>query len=359
MKTSNTKDNQVFISYAHEDKDTVEKIHHGLKVNNVNTWWDETSLSEENIEREILREIDFSRFFLFCLSKNSFNKISRTDVGYVGHELNVALNATLTRADCEYEILLLHLENMQNDGSRISTGSEFYLSDGLDACVGEIYSHIKARLTTHQLSEVSLRCHNLLQQATLKHFCGDSQNALEILEDAFAIEPKNHAAWNMKGAVYNDLKRHEDAVICFEMALKMTPETYEPLNNLGVSYLRLKRYKKAVRVLEKAISTLETAHDSWVNIAYAYFALGEINQAFTVIERGLRTVPDDLGKSSLWNVKGCIMLYQNDRDALDNAEEAFENALELDSGNSEAQENLNTVYSRRMNNQTASRFNRY
>lgn len=84
----NTVDNQVFISYASQDKERALLIYDSLKSDGFNAWIDNKNLLPgQNWDFEIRRALDKSVCILILISKNSFNKR-----GYVQREIKFALD---------------------------------------------------------------------------------------------------------------------------------------------------------------------------------------------------------------------------------------------------------------------------
>ncbi len=67
---------KIFISYSSKDKARVRRINNILIEHGLETWFDETDISQgENWSRKIIEAINQSRFFLACISKNSLGAI--------------------------------------------------------------------------------------------------------------------------------------------------------------------------------------------------------------------------------------------------------------------------------------------
>ena len=54
---------RVFLSYAHEDLDTVRSIYTGLKERQLNVWFDKENLGPGRFKPTITKAIAQSRFF--------------------------------------------------------------------------------------------------------------------------------------------------------------------------------------------------------------------------------------------------------------------------------------------------------
>ena len=61
---------QVFISYAREDVETVRKLYASLDARGFHLWFDEEELKIGLLKKRILKAIAQSRYFIICISGN-------------------------------------------------------------------------------------------------------------------------------------------------------------------------------------------------------------------------------------------------------------------------------------------------
>ncbi|HMM73056.1 MAG TPA: tetratricopeptide repeat protein, partial [Rhodocyclaceae bacterium] len=108
-----------------------------------------------------------------------------------------------------------------------------------------------------------------LQEATRLARQGQHAQALERVEQILAARPKDPSARFLKGLILSEQGRSADAIATFEKLSEDYPELPEPYNNLAVLYAQQRQYEKARASLEMAIR----AHPSY---ATAYENLGDI-----------------------------------------------------------------------------------
>ena len=60
---------RVFLSYAHEDLDTVQTLYDDLKKREVNVWLDKVDLGKGTWKKQIRKAIAQSSDFILCLSQ--------------------------------------------------------------------------------------------------------------------------------------------------------------------------------------------------------------------------------------------------------------------------------------------------
>jgi Flp pilus assembly protein TadD len=124
---------------------------------------------------------------------------------------------------------------------------------------------------------------------------GQQAAALERINTYLAANPKDAQAMFMKGIILAESNKRDDAIKAFTDLTEKYPNLPEPYNNLAVLYADAGQYDKAKNALETAIKT----HPSY---ATAHENLGDIYARM--------------------------------------ASEAYDKALQLDSGNSRAQSKL-------------------
>jgi hypothetical protein len=97
---------QIFLTYAHSDKDIVRQLYHRLIRDGINAWLDEKELMPgQNWKHEIRQAILRSEIVIVCLSKQ-FNKQG----GFRHEELEIALEKAKSLPDDEIFLIPVRLE---------------------------------------------------------------------------------------------------------------------------------------------------------------------------------------------------------------------------------------------------------
>jgi ketosteroid isomerase-like protein len=89
--------------------------------------------------------------------------------------------------------------------------------------------------------------------------------ALDEANGYISAKPKDPQGRFLKGVILTELKRTNDAITVFQKLTEEFPELPEPYNNLAVLYAQQKQYDKARTALEMAIRThpsYSTAHEN-------------------------------------------------------------------------------------------------
>ena len=82
---------------------------------------------------------------------------------------------------------------------------------------------------------------------------GEPARAIELIEQAIALNPREPAFFNNLGVLYRASGRTEDALRCYEAAVQLAPGNWESLCNLGETYRVLQRFDDAIRILQDAL----------------------------------------------------------------------------------------------------------
>src|ERR671923_1813793 len=98
---------------------------------------------------------------------------------------------------------------------------------------------------------------------------GQREQALERVNRALAANPKDPQARFLKGLIFTEQGKQQDAIDIFAKLTQDYPSLPEPYNNLAVIYASQGHYEKARGALEQSIRT----HPSY---ATAYENLGDV-----------------------------------------------------------------------------------
>ena len=97
---------------------------------------------------------------------------------------------------------------------------------------------------------------------------GDLAGALESFRTALGLSPDNTRVLDNLGITYQQLGRHEDAIVEYRRSIEIRP-TASALSNLGTCLFVLGRYGEAVQAYERAASMNPGNATLWVNLGDA------------------------------------------------------------------------------------------
>jgi hypothetical protein len=102
---------RVFLSYAHEDLDTVRHIYSGLKERQLKVWFDKEDLGPGRWKPAITKAIAQSRYFVILISQAALKKTGDEEPGFQDDELNTAYIIAQEQPDKEFAIVPARLED--------------------------------------------------------------------------------------------------------------------------------------------------------------------------------------------------------------------------------------------------------
>ncbi len=124
---------------------------------------------------------------------------------------------------------------------------------------------------------------------------GQSTQALKLIDDALAKNPKDPAMRFRRGVTLSMLDRKAEALQVFQKLVEDHPEMPSPYNNLAVLYGSQGDYDKARAALEKAIRTNPAYATAYQNLGDVYAQLA--SQAYSKalqLDKSDTTVPPKL-----------------------------------------------------------------
>ncbi len=117
--------------------------------------------------------------------------------------------------------------------------------------------------------------------------------ALEMLNEAIALEPKFAPAHFNRGMVYYSMKKLEPMYRDFRKAEALAPYLPEIYLKMGAPFIHLQDFDNAIRVLEKAIRQNPNIRDSWIWLARAHYDMSNDKAAYDVLTQAAEKLPQD------------------------------------------------------------------
>ncbi len=108
---------------------------------------------------------------------------------------------------------------------------------------------------------------------------GRYEEALECIDIALRMNPRNEVAWVNKGNALVRMGRLVDALKCYNSAIKVNPGYEVGWNNKGNALARLGKYPDALRCYERALQIDAAYKGAWVNKGYVLTKLGDFEAA--------------------------------------------------------------------------------
>ena len=149
------------------------------------------------------------------------------------------------------------------------------------------------------------------------------ERAVELLNEALALNPMMPGAFNNLGLALSSLGRHEEALASFDRAVEAEPDNDHVWGSRADVLSRMRRYEDALESCEKALN-LNGDDDRVLSIrGYVYNVLGRYNEALHDFDKALRLRPD---APNTWDRRGDTLMYLGEPAR---ALESYENTLKF------------------------------
>lgn len=120
---------------------------------------------------------------------------------------------------------------------------------------------------------------------------GKMEEAIQEYSKAINKDPRNAAAYNNRGIVYDDLEQYEKAIEDYNKAIELDSNDALAYNNRGVAYDNLGQYEKAIEDYDKAIKLDPDYAAAYNNRGVIYNALGQYEKAIECYTQAIKLDP--------------------------------------------------------------------
>ena len=196
------------------------------------------------------------------------------------------------------------------------------LSKQLREKIGESLRTTRAEAPLEQVTTANLEALQKFSQSRLvRGVEGDDERAIELLEEALALDSTFAMAWRYLGIIYSnraegrakmvealtrayenqdrltEIERYlaqaayydnvvsdpRRAIRAYENALELDPEEFTSLNNIGILYMDQRDYERAIEAYHAAMAVDSTLLPPWYNLVVAQTNQGESEAARSTI----------------------------------------------------------------------------
>jgi len=171
---------------------------------------------------------------------------------------------------------------------------------------------------------------------------GENSRALQELQKAQEMDPKNADIENFLGLAYYGMQEYDRAIASYNRALELNPKRSDVHNNLGLVHLAQRNYEQALSEFNACLQdlTYQKKQLPLSNIGLTYMEMGEYDKALAALTRATEVAPN-YAKS--YQLIGRIHQMQNNcREAVD----YFNNAAKLDPGDPDTFMSLGDCYAK-------------
>ena len=352
---------QVFLSYAHNDLETVRRLYDALVEREVNVWFDKEDLGPGRWKKKIEKAIPQSRYFIFCVSSASLAKIKHGS-GYVDDELQHAYGIANAQDERSFTIIPVRLEDVGHGDHRLSVFQQYDLFEDWEDVVDRlaVYMGGKALGTVvgrEELSEDEWLIESLMGKAMMAYYADEQDKSQQILETVISLKPDYEYALILRGlglvkrSLFHEaveildrllkvntdhihaqyykafslmaLEHYDDALISLDKFLKLSPSDADAWFNRGLILLQLENYEDALQAFRKVVELMPFEADSWIHHGTSLALLFRFEEAIESFEKAI--ILDSENKNA-WASLG--LAYQS-MGKYENALEAYSEALRL------------------------------
>ena len=287
---------QVFLSYAHEDLETVRRIHEDLILRDVNVWFDKIKLGPGKWKPQILRAIRQSRYFLICLSQAALNKMG-DQPGFQDSELNDAYNIAVDQDEALFTIIPLRLENCDRGDNRLSQYQQFDLFSDWDKIIDRLAVHMGGRSLKYAMSDDRTEKEKQVEafegRALAFHYAGENERAgtaanplIQILQDENEDSKTRYTAIAAIGRI------RPEAEIVIESLIRAIKDKDQQIHRIAGQTLLGLEIRGKVNLVEPLLRMLEDKENAQVRF-YGAAAIGRIGpEAGAAVEPLIRALRD-------------------------------------------------------------------
>ena len=159
----------------------------------------------------------------------------------------------------------------------------------------EKFEVLKKKLLENKNGEVIKECKSILKKDKIDVFynllClaynnqGDSNKAIEVMNEALKHNPKNPDFYNNIGMSYSSLYKYKKAEDFYNKGLKINQNNLEILNNLGNLKKDLYKSEEAVQIFKKILSIQTNAITVIYNLALLYSQMGKYEESKELLKK--------------------------------------------------------------------------
>lgn len=146
--------------------------------------------------------------------------------------------------------------------------------------------------TTPKAPDNSARAAELTDQANALKETGNLELAMELFQEALALDHENVDAHVGVGDLHQLTGNYEEAAKEYEVARDIKPDSYDVNFKLGLAYHLLNRLRDAIRTYLAALTINPSSLEANLNLATAYLQVGEPSLALPYAQRAVELDPD-------------------------------------------------------------------
>ena len=162
----------------------------------------------------------------------------------------------------------------------------------------EKFEELKKKFLDNENDEVIKECKKILKKNKIDVFynllClaynnkGDSNKAIEVMNEALKHNPKNPDFYNNIGMSYSNLYKYKNAEEFYNKGLEINQNNLEILNNLGNLKKNLYKSEDAVKIFKRILAIQSDAITVIYNLALLYSQMGKYEESKELLKKMLK-----------------------------------------------------------------------
>lgn len=151
----------------------------------------------------------------------------------------------------------------------------------------------QAKTLYEQVLQVSpLQADALQWLGVIQHKLGNSERAVELIQDAILVSPGSAFFYNTLGNVLKDIGRKEDAERSYNQALVLNPDLAEAHNNLGILQSMQGKFSESIESYRKACALFPGYAEALNNMGVALDVQDKTEAALDAFQRAIGITPN-------------------------------------------------------------------
>ncbi len=196
---------------------------------------------------------------------------------------------------------------------------------------------LNPKLDVESLGGINSRVAKLLEEGNDLIKDEKYNEALEKFNEAMKVSPSSAGPRLLAGTVYMIIGKYPDAIVQFKKAVELNPRNPQGYSLLGSAYYKKKDYVSALKVFRAGLQLSPEDYELCNKQGLVYRDSGELRSAIDSFHRSVKIKPDYIaGRLNL------AYAYIDDRRYVDAARN-FQQVLEKESGNEEAEKGLKLI----------------
>ena len=139
----------------------------------------------------------------------------------------------------------------------------------------------------------------LLKRARAAHKRGHTDEALKLAAQAIESDPKDAAAYQVRGTILESARKHTEAIADFDKSIALDPKAAEAYNQRGSEHLKLGHFDQAIKDFDKFLELKPAEEPGHWRRGIAYYYAGKFEEGRRQFE-GYEKVDNNDVENAVW-----------------------------------------------------------